>query len=378
MSLGGNKKTIGQSAAAFRSGGGGGVAPAIITNPVLSGIFIVGQTINCNTGFWLGSLPITYGFTFIGSNDGGATFTVLQSSAIQTYVLLPSDAGTLIRCNVTAINGFLPNGFAGSNDVNILATLIDIDGVGLEEGYHAFNLLRGGYYGSPLIRVRRSGDNSEQNFGVTTEGVLDTNSLLLFVGSNNGYIVNIFSQKIGGNNLGQVNPSLQPQIVALGEMIKRGGVNCLLFKPNDTMNKTLSNLSTNYSIFTNGEYPATVRHGDISTGVTTTWPIVWNVPNTNGWRRELPSLTYLQSGSLTLGLSKKSKVRNLFTLSLNISKVLKFTNTGNFSDITNLPFTGFIVPVFGATEGTTYQRGLIVYNTSKTFTEQNKIIDSTW
>jgi hypothetical protein len=158
-------------------------------------------------------------------------------------------------------------------------------------------------------------------------------------------------------------------------MIVRSGLNTLLFKPNDTMNKTSSNLAQNYSIFNHGEFPATVRHGDISTGVSTTWPIVWNVPLTNGWRREIPSLTYIQTGSITLGLSKKCKVRNLFILSLNVSKSLIFTNTGGFSDITNLPFTGFIVPIFGATEGTTYQRCLVVYNVSKSFAQQNSIMD---
>jgi hypothetical protein len=52
--------------------------------------------------------------------------------------------------------------------------------------------INSGYTGS-AIRVRRSGDNSEQNIGFTSNGDLDTTSLLSFVGSNN---ISLYSEEL--------------------------------------------------------------------------------------------------------------------------------------------------------------------------------------
>lgn len=377
MSLGNNKKNLGYNSNIYTSLDSNGIPPTPIINPVLSGILIVGQTLNCTSGTWAGTIPITFGYTFIGSNDGGINFTVLQSSASPNYTLLTSDAGTLIRCNVIASNGFLPNGFAASNDVNILGTIFDIYNTDISDGYY-LQLLRGAYYGSPCIRVRRSGDNAETNISFTTTGALDSANLLAFViaggGTQNGFITIWYSQKIGGNNLTQTNTSLQAQIVSSGVLITTGGNVTAQFAPNCTYNKTGTPLQTNYSIYQYNLYPNPVRHGDLTNAVSNTWPINWTVPATLGWRRETP-LAYIQTGSLNIVFSKKCKVRNSFTLTLNISKVIIFTNTGGFSDTADLSFIGWVVPIFGATEGTTQQRGLIVYTTNHSKTIQDQIFD---
>jgi len=65
------------------------------------------------------------------------------------------------------------------------------------------------------IRVRRSSDNVEQDIGFTSD-VLDTTSLLSFVGSNSGYITTWYDQSGNGINAVQTTASNQPTIVLSG------------------------------------------------------------------------------------------------------------------------------------------------------------------
>jgi len=81
------------------------------------------------------------------------------------------------------------------------------------------------------IRVRRSSDNTELDIGFVN-GVLDTVSLLTFVGSGNGFASIIYDQ-VGSNNMVQNTASLQGQIVSNGSVILKGGKPCILRSAND-------------------------------------------------------------------------------------------------------------------------------------------------
>jgi len=81
------------------------------------------------------------------------------------------------------------------------------------------------------IRVRRSSDNTELDIGFVN-GVLDTVSLLTFVGSGNGFASIIYDQ-VGGNNMIQNTASLQGQIVSNGSVILKGGKPCIIRSAND-------------------------------------------------------------------------------------------------------------------------------------------------
>lgn len=72
-------------------------------------------------------------------------------------------------------------------------------------------------YTGPLIRVRRSSDNAEQNIGATGTGSLDTSSLLTFVGAGDGRVVTLYDQA-GSNNYTQATAINQPLIVASGSL----------------------------------------------------------------------------------------------------------------------------------------------------------------
>ncbi|MFY7886814.1 MAG: arabinofuranosidase catalytic domain-containing protein [Dolichospermum sp.] len=94
--------------------------------------------------------------------------------------------------------------------------------------YAAYSLrnLSSTYLG-PLIRVRRSSDNTEQDFYGTSLGVLDTSSLLLFCGGGNGFIRTWYDQSGNGRNQIQTVNANQPSIVTSGSIILSNGKPCI-------------------------------------------------------------------------------------------------------------------------------------------------------
>ena len=86
-------------------------------------------------------------------------------------------------------------------------------------------------YTGSAIKVRRSSDNAELDIGFV-DGVLDTASLLDFVGSGNGFVSIIYDQ-VGSNNMVKNLASLQGQIVSNGSVIFKGGKPCILRSSND-------------------------------------------------------------------------------------------------------------------------------------------------
>jgi len=94
----------------------------------------------------------------------------------------------------------------------------------------SLDLLDSDYTGF-CIRVRRSSDNTELDIGFVNN-VLDTASLLTFVGSGNGFASIIYDQ-VGSNNMVQNTASLQGQIVSNGSLILKGGKPCIIRSAND-------------------------------------------------------------------------------------------------------------------------------------------------
>lgn len=71
-------------------------------------------------------------------------------------------------------------------------------------------------YSGPLIRVRRSNDNAEQDVGQIGGGALDLTGLAAFVGANSAFVVRAYDQSGAGNHFGQTTAGLQPRIVNAG------------------------------------------------------------------------------------------------------------------------------------------------------------------
>jgi hypothetical protein len=86
---------------------------------------------------------------------------------------------------------------------------------------YSLRQLRTAYSGS-AIRVRRSSDNAEQDFGFVAN-VLDTASLLTFCGVGNGFVTTWYDQSGNANDAAQTTATSQPQIVSSGSVILENG-----------------------------------------------------------------------------------------------------------------------------------------------------------
>ena len=80
-----------------------------------------------------------------------------------------------------------------------------------------------GAYSGSAIRVRRSSDNQETDIGFNVSGDLDTTALLSFVGSGNGFVKIWYDQSGLGRNATQTTVASQPKIVNNGSVLTQGG-----------------------------------------------------------------------------------------------------------------------------------------------------------
>jgi len=106
-------------------------------------------------------------------------------------------------------------------------------------------------YSGSAIRVRRSSDNAEQNFGFVNN-VLDTASLLTFCGAGNGFVTTWYDQSGNANNGTQTTAINQPQIVSSGAMVTTNGKNSMSFDgSNDSFNlsSTITAAASNFNTF---------------------------------------------------------------------------------------------------------------------------------
>jgi hypothetical protein len=92
---------------------------------------------------------------------------------------------------------------------------------------YSLRLLRKGYTGN-CIQARRSSDNATQNIGFVN-GVLDTASLLSFVGAGDGFVRTWYDQSENGRNATNTTNANQPQIVSSGSLIPMNGNPSILF-----------------------------------------------------------------------------------------------------------------------------------------------------
>lgn len=123
-------------------------------------------------------------------------------------------------------------------------------------------------YTGPLLRVRRSSDNAEQDFGYLPDGWLNTSALLAFVGSGSGFVTLWYDQN-GTNNAIMALPSRQPRIIDNGVLEMHNGRPAIRFIDTSTTSfghnlefQRFHSLSTSfvgfssvYSLITNVDFP---------------------------------------------------------------------------------------------------------------------------
>jgi hypothetical protein len=364
MSIGNGQRNIGGKKTIFKSGpfsGGGGSPPVNTVAPVLSGLNFVGQTLTSTTGTWTGTPPISYSYVFISTMDF-INFTVVQSSASPTYVVQAVDAGKSIRCNVNASNSF-GNDASSSNYIAIKSTILDLYNTNVERCYY-LTLQRGAYYGSPCIRVRRSGDNSETNIGFDTSGNLDTANLTAFViaggGTQNGFIVTYYDQSTNARNATQGNNSKQAQIVASGAIMTNGGLTITDYTVSGaTGDYTVTAQALNaYTIYHYNQLTSLGSTARAITGQSSIWPI-YHAQVGDGFRDSGGYETIINPASSAF--VKRAYVRNSNNGELYYNGVSQGTKTT--LDTGTNSFNSYMGSGFG-TFTNDKLRGTIVYTTN--------------
>jgi len=106
----------------------------------------------------------------------------------------------------------------------------------------SFRKLRSAYTGN-CIQIRRSNDNATQDIGFINN-VLDTTTLLTFVGANSGYISVWYDQSGNGYNFIENTAANQPAIVISGVLQTLNG------KPAAYFNGTTSHLKSTFTFTT--------------------------------------------------------------------------------------------------------------------------------
>lgn len=84
-------------------------------------------------------------------------------------------------------------------------------------------------YTGPLVRVRRSSDNTEQDIAAKADGDLDTDALLAFAGSGSAYVVTWYDQSGNGRHFSQADTAAQPRIVNAGAVETTNGKPAVAF-----------------------------------------------------------------------------------------------------------------------------------------------------
>ena len=135
---------------------------------------------------------------------------------------------------------------------------------------YSLRKLRSAYTGN-AIRVRRSSDNAEQDFGFVNN-VLDTASLLTFVGGNNGFVTTWYDQSGNGRNLVQSSGINQPKIVSSGALETVNSKPIITFDAsNDSLNYNIT-LAQPLNLFSATTAPTTNSLSDV-------WSTLISCPN---------------------------------------------------------------------------------------------------
>lgn len=89
-------------------------------------------------------------------------------------------------------------------------------------------------YTGPLLRVRRSNDNAEQDIGYDVNGRLDQSALTSFAGVNSAFVTTWYDQSGNARHVSQATTTAQPRIVNSGVVDVEKGSPTLVFDGNQT------------------------------------------------------------------------------------------------------------------------------------------------
>jgi hypothetical protein len=228
---------------------------------------------------------------------------------------------------------------------------------------YSLRKLRTDYSGN-AIRVRRSSDNTEQDFGFSGND-LDTASLLTFCGAGNGFVTRWYDQSGNTNNATQVTAVSQPRIVTSGVL------------------DTLNNKPT---IFFDEKWLIATIPNTTSNGCSTFQVTAQNTPsravtslyvNSTSVELSLLGLNSSQKGNFqyrtTISDGASVNLNQLYMLSSHIesntlrtvylNNILDITQTNNLSGFTANRFLINLVRTIDVLTGKSFHSEVILYNT---------------
>lgn len=162
---------------------------------------------------------------------------------IQEFILYTNNQTTNFNGIETNINSYYTVWSSGPTwDGSQSGMLNTYSGAAVAYSVRALNSA----YTGPLIRVRRSSDNTEIDIFALYNGELDTTFLLNFVGAGNGFVTTWYDQSGNGNNVTQTTAANQPRIVNAGVLeIQNGKVTVRFDGSNDSLFRGSTNILNN-------------------------------------------------------------------------------------------------------------------------------------
>jgi len=271
-----------------------GSLPVNTVAPVVSGSATTGSTLTTTDGTWEGAPAPTFSYQWQrdGSNISGATSS--------TYVLVNADAGSTVRCVVTATN---PLGSVSANS-NSTATVTIALGQAYEGGFFAGQINDGGTIYNLVVAPKSSGEDDSKKWKTsnsstsgtasTTDGPSNTSAM-----NNSSHPAAFFC---AGLSIGGYSDWYMPAQDELEILYYN-------FKPTTSSNSTSSGTNTNAvpprnSDYTSGD-PAQTSVTDFQAGNTEAFNAAnyWSSTqssSTNAWRQ------FFDSGVQLNNLSKTS------------------------------------------------------------------------
>jgi hypothetical protein len=119
------------------------------------------------------------------------------------------------------------------------------------------------YYTGPVVRVRRSSDNTEQDF---TAAQVTDGTLITFCGAGNGFVRTWYDQSGNGRNATQTTTANQPQIVSSGALLTEGTKPALSFAGSPVVLTLASSIFTAQPFTAFSVYKATANSSPVFGG----------------------------------------------------------------------------------------------------------------
>jgi len=220
---------------------------------------------------------------------------------------------------------------------------------------YSLRKLRTAYSGS-AIRVRRSSDNAEQDFGFVAN-VLDTASLLTFCGVGDGFVTTWYDQSGNANNGTQTTAANQPQIVSSGALLTVNSKTCISFDgTNDSLNlaSTITVGASNYNSFVGKRDVSGRRLYSLSGGTSLASGYLWGLWSDNKYYLQGKATQYQASSAadtttsqiLLTGLNNAGTMSMFKNGNTITSSAVNFTLLMNIHSISGNP-TPSLQPSFG-------------------------------